>query len=239
MITKARANMIMAKVLFTAVVADMRNKLNGSVFSKNRGGSYVRTKVTPVNPQTDAQQSVRGRFGAFAAAWRGLTEAERQSWIDAAPSFPVTDIFGSSKILSGSQLYSKLNLNLAQAGQTEITTAPTPADIPSLIGLSLSATDTPGLTFDADLQDVPAGFSAVVFATPNYGAGISFVKNKFRFITALAAAAAMDPANILAAYQAVFGNPIAGQKISIRVFLVSNTTGQAGVPFSATAIVTT
>jgi hypothetical protein len=29
----------MAKVLFTAVVADMRNKLNGTVFSKNRYGA--------------------------------------------------------------------------------------------------------------------------------------------------------------------------------------------------------
>ena len=46
---------LMAKVLFSALISDMRNKLNGSVFAKNRGGSYLRTKVTPVNPQTVAQ----------------------------------------------------------------------------------------------------------------------------------------------------------------------------------------
>ena len=42
----------MAKIKMTAIVADMRNKLNGSVFSRNRGGAYIRTKVTPINPQT-------------------------------------------------------------------------------------------------------------------------------------------------------------------------------------------
>ena len=52
-ITKHAATKSMAKILTTAIVADIRNKLNGSVFSKNRYGAYVRTKVTPVNPQTD------------------------------------------------------------------------------------------------------------------------------------------------------------------------------------------
>ena len=52
----------MAKILMTAIVADIRNKLNGSVFSKNRYGAYVRTKVTPVNPQSTAQQNTRNNL---------------------------------------------------------------------------------------------------------------------------------------------------------------------------------
>lgn len=229
--------MIMAKVLFTAVVADMRNKLNGSVFSKNRGGAYIRTKVTPVNPQTTAQQNVRGAFGARSQAWGGLTEEQRQSWIDAAPSFPVTDIFGSSKILSGSQLYQKLNLNLASAGQAAITTAPTPAEMPSLVSLSLDATDGPLMTITAGIAAVPAGHTAVLFATPNIAPGISFVKNRFRKIGTIAAAGDIDAANILPLYQSVFADPIAGQKITVRMFLVNNNTGQAGVPFAALRVV--
>lgn len=229
----------MAKILFTAVVADMRNKLNGTVFSKNRYGAYARTKVTPVNPQSDAQQLVRGRFGARSASWRGLTEAQRQSWIDGAASFPTFDIFGNSKILSGQALYGKLNLNLAQAGQAAIASCPAPVAVPSLVSVTLTV-DVSGSVFEADfgIAAVPAGFSLAIFATPNYGAGISFVKNKYRFMIVEPAATAINPVDLFATYLAQFGAPTAAQKVSVRAFLVSNTTGQAGVPFSATAIIT-
>ena len=44
----------MAKIKFGMMMTDASGKLGGQVFSKNRGGSYVRTKVTPTNPQTAA-----------------------------------------------------------------------------------------------------------------------------------------------------------------------------------------
>ncbi len=64
----------MAKIKMTAIVADIRNKLNGTVFAKNRGGAYMRTKVTPVNRQTSDQSTVRNRLGSFAQGFRGLTQ---------------------------------------------------------------------------------------------------------------------------------------------------------------------
>lgn len=229
----------MAKVLFTAVVADMRNKLNGTVFSKNRYGAYTRTKVTPVNPQSADQQLVRGRFGARSAAWRGLTDSQRQSWIDGASSFPVFDIFGNSKILSGQALYNKLNLNLAQAGQAAIATCPAAVAIQSLVSMAVTA-DVSDATVEltAGIAAVPAGFTAIVFATPGYGAGISFVKNKFRFLTTIAAGISLGAADYGPEWTTKFGSLVAGQKLSLFMFLVSNTTGQAGVPFSANCTIT-
>ena len=63
----------MAKIKLSAIVSEMRGKLNGSVFSKNRGGAYIRTKVTPVNPQSLAQGLVRATLTNLSQAWRGLT----------------------------------------------------------------------------------------------------------------------------------------------------------------------
>jgi hypothetical protein len=228
----------MAKILFTAFMADARNKVAGTVFSKNRYGAYTRTKVTPVNPQSTAQQLVRGRFAARSAAWRGLTEAQRQSWIDGAAGFPVTDIFGNAKILSGQALYGKFNLNLAQAGQAAITTCPSAVAIPSLVSASLVA-DVSSSTVDITMgvAAVPAGFTAVAFATPLYGAGISFVKNKYRFLAAKVPSTDLNPLELGVDWAALFGALVAGQKVSVSVFLVSNTSGQAGVPFSASTIV--
>jgi len=228
----------MAKVLFTAIVADMRNKLNGTVFSKNRYGAYTRTKVTPVNPQSVAQTTVRARFAARAAAWRGLTDGQRFSWISGAAGFPITDIFGNSKILSGQALYGKLNLNLAQAGQVAITTLPVAVAVPSLVSIAVeSDLSDNNIEIASPTAVIPAGFTGIVFATPLYGPGISFVKNKYRFITTIAAAGALNGADIRVQWGLINGPLVVGQKVSVKVFLVSNTTGQAGVPFTATTIV--
>jgi len=226
------------KALFGSIVVDGRNKLGGHVYSKNRSGSYVRTKVTPVNGQTAQQQLIRGRFGAASQAWRGLTEAQRQTWINAAPDFPVFDIFGNSKILSGSQLYNRLNLNLAAAGQAAITSAPSPVAITSLVSLTGAAAAGAGtFTITAGIAAVPAGNTAILLATPQYGAGRYFVKNRYRQLTTFAAAGDIDAVSIVAAYEAKFGDLVAGQKISVKRFLVVNATGQAGVPFSAVVTV--
>lgn len=224
----------MAKILMSGTgIVDIRGKLNGTVHSKNRSGAYIRTKVTPVNKQTAAQQLVRGRFGARAAAWRGLTEAQRLTWFGAAPNFPIFDIFGNSKILSPSALYNMLNLNLAVAGQSAITSAPSPVAISSLVSLAgAAAAGTPAFTFTAGLTPVPASFTAVLRATPQYGPGQYFVKQKYRVLTTVAAAGSLSAVNILATYTAAFGTLVAAQKVSLQLFLVSNTTGQAGVPFS-------
>ncbi len=227
----------MAKILTTAIVADIRNKLNGSVFSKNRYGSYVRTKVTPVNPQTSAQQNVRNTLSTNSQAWRGLTESQRQGWIDAAANFPFTDIFGNSKILSGNALYVKLNNNLAVAGQAPIADAPAPVSLPPLVmGAIVSSAGGGTLTMAFTDTPVPAGFSIAVQTTGNVGPGKTFVKNLFRQ-TQLVAAAATSPANLAAAFTALHGAPVEGQKIFVRAFLISTDTGQAGIPVQGVVIV--
>ena len=227
----------MAKILFTAVVADMRNKLNGTVFSKNRYGAYARTKVTPVNPQTTAQQTARNNLATNAQAWRGLTESQRQSWISAAPSFPFTDIFGNSKILSGSALYVKLNSNLANLGIGSLTDAPSPVSIPALLTLDLSVVASTGVvSVQFTPTPIPAGFQLQIFATPNVGPGISFVKQAFRFVGNIASAGA-SPAVITTEWASLFGAPVLGQKVFIRCALVSSDTGQLGIPLQAQTIV--
>ena len=55
----------MAKIKFGMMMTDARGKLGGQVFSKNKGGAYVRTKVTPSNPQTIAQTTRRALFAAI------------------------------------------------------------------------------------------------------------------------------------------------------------------------------
>jgi hypothetical protein len=227
----------MAKILTTAIVADIRNKLNGSVFSKNRYGAYVRTKVTPVNPQTTYQAAARNSLATWSQAWRSLTEAQRQAWIAAAASFPFTDIYGNTKILSGNALYVKLNINIALVCGSDISDPPTPALQPAITSLTLTAAETGGtVSLAYVLNTTTASDYLVVEATPNIDPGISFVKNRYRTLANVVSTTA-SPFVLTTAYATRFGAPVADKKIFIRAKMVNSVTGQAGVPMSTYAIV--
>jgi hypothetical protein len=227
----------MAKLLFTAIVADMRNKLNGTVFSKNRYGAYARTKVTPVNPQTSAQQAARGNLAAMSQAWRGITESERQSWINGAANFPQTDIFGNSKILSGQALFVKLNTVLLYNGSSQLDSCPAPIAVPAMTALGITAAEgTPALSVSFGPSPVPADFVIQLQYTPNVPPGVNFVKNKFRLADAVSPAGT-TPHNGLSAFTNAFGAPVAGNKIFVKAYMVSLLTGQTGVPLQAQCIV--
>lgn len=228
----------MAKVKYSALVSDMRNKLNGSVLSKNRAGNYIRNKTTPVNPQTASQQANRQKLGSMSSAWNGLTEGQRASWRGAVASFPYTDIFGDRKELDGKSLFVKLNLNLLNAGAIQIPTAPVSVAIPELAIVSAAANVAGTLDMNITPATIPAGFKLLVYATPPVNGGVYFVKNKYRLLgTATATAGVVD---LYSLYKAKFGDITPSdlsKAISIRCALVSQNSGQLGVPVDIRTIV--
>jgi len=229
----------MARILYSGIgIVDGAGKLNGSVLSKNKGGSYVRTKVTPVNPQTTDQQNQRNILSTWSQAWRGLTASERAGWNSAAVNFPYTDRFGNVRQLSGFQLYCKLNINLNIAGVTNIDDAPSPTDLPAITSLTCAGDEsTPSYTVTFAPSPVPADYALLIEAVANVAPGKSFVKNLYRYITVVAAAGT-SPYNGTTAITAKFGAPVAGNQIFVRATIISTITGQRGVPLQAQAVIT-
>jgi hypothetical protein len=218
----------MAKILMTAIVADIRNKLNGTVFSKNKAGAYMRTKVTPVNPRTASQQANRQDLASLSASWRGLSAVNQLSWINAAKSFPYFDIFGNSKELAGNALYVSLNKNLLAAGEAIIPAAPAPGIIPVFAISAASAVAATGVvTVTVDPAVIPEGFNMLVAATPNVSAGVRFVKNLYRTLGVFVVVGGV--ATVTAAYGSKFGAMAAGQTVGLKVWLVNVATGQASI----------
>lgn len=228
----------MAKVKFSALISEMRNKLNGSVFARNRGGAYLRTKVTPVNPKSIAQVRARNLLTQFSQAWRGLTQAQRDAWSSAVSQWSTTDVFGDVVVPSGNTLFTRLNINIVNAGGSQITTPPSPAGVEGLVDLSITATgggsQALSLTFDPDT--VPADTALVVKASPNLSPGISNAQSQLRQIAVLDAAET-SPADILADYTAKYGNLVTGQKVFVTAKFVSLTTGETSQVLSASAII--
>jgi len=214
-----------AKIKFGMMMTDARGKLGGHVFSKNRAGAYTRTKVTPVNPQSSFQTAVRNSFAGFTAGFRALTSAQILAWNSAVANFTSTDVFGDIKQPSGINLYNRLNLNLANAGQVAISTPPLPTAVtPAVITGVIADVSLNSVSIASALAAVPAGHTLIIEATAQLSPGKSFVKSEYRKITTAAAAAAF-PIAAGVAYVAKFGALVAGTKIFVRVKTVSNTTG--------------
>jgi hypothetical protein len=224
------------KMKFGALVVDGRGKIGGHVASKNRAGAYLRTKVTPVNPNTSAQSSARNRLTTISQGWRALTAAARASFNNAVQDFTKTDIFGDVKSPSGFNLYQRLNNNLSNIGAAAITVAPLASAVPTvIIGALVFDITTPTYTVGLSAS-VPAGSAMEIWATPGLSAGISFVKSEYRLIQ-VEAAASTSPVDIETAYLARYGAPVAGQKVFVQIKFVNILTGQASTTQSASTIV--
>jgi len=227
----------MAKVKFSALISEMRNKLNGSVFARNRGGNYLRTKVTPTNPQTAAQVAARSLLTQFAQSWRSLTEAQRAAFNAVADQFATTDVFGDVVNPSGSTLYTRLNINIALAGGVAIVTPPTPTGAAALTDLSVTADVS-----DSEVEivfapgAVPADHALFLEATSNLSPGISNANSKFRGIQTLAPAAA-SPVNVFTNYTAKFGGLVAGQKLFVRGKFINRITGEVSQRLVASTLI--
>lgn len=231
----------MAKIKFTAIVAEMRNSIAGTTFSKNRYGNYARTKVTPVNPQTAYQQDQRQLLSSLSASWRALTQAQRDQWTAQAQNYQRTDIFGDVKVLSGQALYVGLNINLERAGEARIDAPLSPVESPQLAVTAMTAVydisdDEMNVTVTISPAAIPAGFALVIYATPGVSAGKSFVKNLYRYLGTFTVSVGV--ATLSTAYNARFGNVAVGDYIYLRAALVSTDTGALGIPVEISSIVT-
>lgn len=227
----------MAKVKFGMMAVDMRNKLGGQVFSKNRGGAYIRTKVTPANAQTSFQTAVRAILTFFAQSFRTLTAAQILAWNNAVSDFTGTDIFGDVRTPSGINLYIRLNANLAKVGEPAISDPPLPTNVGQLTGITVAASAGGGtVSIGADQATVGAGLRMYVEATSPQSAGKSFVKSEYRSIGFTAVNAALPSAQG-ANYVAKFGAMVQGQKLFVRVQTVDVATGLISLPQVAVCII--
>lgn len=205
---------------------------DGLTSSRNRFGQYVRTRAIPVQPRTTAQLNQRARMATNAAAWRGLSDAQRAGWLSLGLMMARTDALGQVYTLNGFGAYCSVNNNNLDAGDSAVSDAPaltTPGDI-------LTATITlTAAAFSVAYTATPlsAGVRLFIFCSPQRSEGRSFEAD-YRLI-AVTAAAAASPANILAAYTAKFGVPVVGNRIFTS--LITHQLGFAGSPFNVSQVV--
>lgn len=230
----------MALIKLTAFLDSISGKVNGSVFSRNKGGAYVRGKGVVSNPQSIAQSGVRAVFGAISQAWKGLTEIQREAWNAATANFPYQNRLGDTKQLSGFALHQKLNNNLATIGQPFLVSPPQPQEVSAItsFGVEVDLTVSPvTMTFKGNFTDPSSVAGKVVlFATPSLSPGISNFNNELRLIGTYNIPAVVSGQDVLNHYENMFGAPIEDSKIGFKAYVIETSTGQGSAPVKASVI---
>jgi len=178
----------MAKVQFGGGISGMSGKLGGNVFARNKGGAYTRNWVRPTNPSTVAQQNQRNLLALKSAAWRNLTDSQRDSWKTWAADNPVLDRLGASIVLSGAQAYTKININRDNA--SDAATQSTVPGAPAYTAAIFDTTSSLTTSISGSIIQVPLGAGAAdtqimfVFASKPVSAGVTNTNSSMRLVEA-------------------------------------------------------
>lgn len=230
----------LALIKFSGIIAEARGSLAGTVFSRNTAGSYMRQKVSPVQPRTPAQSLVRTLLTAVAQAWRGLSEANRLAWNTVAETFSNVNVYGDNVPLTGFGLHSKLNRNRQEIDESLLTEPPAQTSVEGLTALSAVIDNAEPVQDDRIKIDFAPAFPAtqksILYATAPLSAGINFVSAEFRKIDVLDDTD-VSPLSIGDAYFAVFGEiPPAGTKAFFKLRPVVIVAGISGTELRASDI---
>lgn len=227
------------KTLLGGIVSDARGSLGGQTFSRNKGGNYIRRRVSPIQPQTTFQLDQRERVASTSDRWaNALSTSQRSAWENFAVQFPIVDTLGQTIQLSGQQAYVKINTRLLAGGKAVIDDAPANQDVPAL--------DVTSLTIDTTMSAYDIGFDNSVFtgadslqleATPGISPGITFVKDIKRLILTTGPTPS-DPTVFTTEWLVRFGSlATIGTKMVVFARIIRDTNGAVSVPVRTDAIV--
>lgn len=229
----------MAKILLGASVGDARGSVGAHVFSKNQFGSYIRQKVSPVQPRTARQMHVRGLFALLSTRWANiLTDTQRAGWKSLAQANPTVDVFGNQQILSGLQYFERVNRNLQEVGVAPLDASPGNQDVtPLTIGVIQAKVAGTLLNFAFTPTPMPAGDHIVAYATPLLNQGVTFFKPKLKLAKADQVGALVSPFEFGVDWVTLFGPLVAGQRIGMAAFVVRAANGAASATVYGNTIV--
>ena len=223
-----------------AVIGQISGRVGGYVFSRNRGGSYVRNGSVPSTVVTEKALLYKSYLAAASQYWTSLTDAERLSWTVWAQSKTSTNRLGRSISLNGQNWFVSLNSRLAAAGESMIHVPPVTS---SPVGVVISA-----FTVDAGVGATQVTFASAPLAANQKlwvrgamvsSSAINNVENLLTTLT-ISAAAAASPLNLETPLEDAFGALSVGATYVIECRVLNTDNGMvSGRAFARTTAVST
>ena len=102
-------NTNMARVKLSALMSDIRGKLNGSVFQSNNGILSLRRYSTPTNSKQPTAELNKIVSSVIQSAWLGLSDSDRAAWVQYAAVVKKSTKNSAFKFMSGQALFAHIN----------------------------------------------------------------------------------------------------------------------------------
>lgn len=205
----------------------MSGSIGGLVFSHNAGGTYVRARVTPTNPNSPQQIAVRNAVAFLSNFWNnGLTLLQRSIWDTYALNVSVTNRIGDQVFISGMTQYVRSNVARIQANLARADNGPGVFNIgqntpPSITNFS-EGTQLGEINFGngqlADAWANEVGGFMWVFISPPQNPTINYYRGPYRLVAVVVGdpVPPVSPILINAPFPFIAGAKIFGRAITGR-----------------------
>jgi len=221
-------------IQFGSLVSDARGKISGSVFSKNYFGANAFSFQKQTVRRTTSQQIVRSSFSEQSAAWKLLTQVQRDSWTAAGLTINFTDRFGNPYNPTGFELYVSHRINMLLIGATPATTAPA-MSYPLAFPAGGTTYNQGAVTYDWNgiaAYDTTTN-PCVLYSTNTFSYGRQLPQATFKKFMVVNAGST-DLFNMYTAYNAMFGDQITFQWLTVKIVPINATSGLRGTPIFET-----
>lgn len=150
----------MANIRTGSIVSEIRGKVSSEIYSRNRGGAYVKAYAIPTNPASSRQSANRTSFALATSTWTNLSEIEKIRWEQSASSFIRPDRLGRMRATTGRSLFIGRFLNSRSFDDADVEYPEQPNNLENL-QVTITATSSQEL------------FAVSNFPVSNYDWGIS------------------------------------------------------------------
>ena len=201
------------------------------------GRNILSVKSRPTGPTTNAQVVRRASMSKISKSWKQLTSEQMRDWDRLAEHASGASVLGKKAEISGMNLYIRLNVNRAMAGEALITTAPeTTVAVPNVEYSQVIV--TPQLMVINGIKHQSSPNKLVVKMSVSQSAGISNGWSKTVIVTP-----GMEDdwgeADVTRLYLKTIGvEPVPGEKVFVQAYWLDTSTGFAGIEARDTVVVT-
>lgn len=167
------------------IISRGSGSIGGLTYSHNKGGNYIRARVTPTNTNTALQAAVRNAMGSLGVIWGDiLTQVQRNGWANYAANVPLLDQFGDPRNVTALNMYQRCNIPRIQAGLDRVDDAPTTYNLGDVGVVSVAFTAAGNailVTFDdTDEWLDETGSALLIYCGRAQNPGITYYKSPFR-----------------------------------------------------------
>ncbi len=201
------------------------------------GRNILSVKAWPTGPTTNAQVARRTSMSKISKSWKLLTNEQMREWDRLAEHASSASVLGQKTEISGMNLYIRLNVNRAMAGEALLSTAPEGNVAVPNVDFS-QVIVTPQLVVLGGVRHQPAPYKLVVKMSASQSAGISNGWSKTVIITP-GIEDDWGEADVTKLYLKTIGvEPVPDQKVFVEAYWLDTSTGFAGLEARKSVIVT-